>query len=235
MVASTTSSGPARWSAAAGALAIVAAAAIFGFLEFDAALGGASLTRRTISHHALADNGWAFDLAVILLAAGSLAVFGALRACGIVRGRSGASIGFGLWSVGLLLVALFTKHDWSVGPSASGYVHWAGTLIAFLSLPIAMILTGRRRWADPRWRGYARLSLMLGVVSLLWFLPIAGAIGLHITAGTPWWQVIPLGLIERLLAGTELLAVLSAAWWAVAASAAPAMDGFSQSDQVQPA
>lgn len=212
----------------------MAAAAILGYLEVEAASNGMDLTRRTISHHALADNGWVFDLAVVLLAAGSLGIVVSLMARGIVRRGSGASIAFVLWTAGLLLVAIFTKHDWSVGPSASGYVHWAGTLIAFLSLPVAMILTGRRMLAHVRWRVHARLCVALGVLSLLWFLPIVGAIGLHLTVGTPWWQAIPLGLVERFLAGTELLAMLVVAWWSLAASTPQAAD-LSRSDQVQPA
>lgn len=211
----------------------MAAAAILGYLEVEAASNGMDLTRRTISHHALADNGWAFDLAVVLLAAGSLGIVVSLMARGIVRRGSGASIAFVLWTAGLALVAIFTKHDWSVGPSASGYVHWAGTLIAFLSLPVALILTGRRMLVHVRWRAHARLCVGLGVLSLLWFLPIVGAIGLHLTVGTPWWQAVPLGLVERFLAGTELLAMLVVAWCSLSTSRSQAAD-VSQSDQVQP-
>jgi hypothetical protein len=45
------------------------------------------------------------------------------------------------------------------------------------------------------------------VASLLWFGVILGAIGVSMTGGGPWWQLIPLGLVERLMALTELLAI----------------------------
>lgn len=218
MVDVVTPARSARWFATAGALAVLAATVVIGLLELDAARGGMSLVRRTISHHALTGNGWAFDLAVLLIAAGSLGITVALTAAGVLRQRP-AAVAFGLWCSGLVLIALFTKHDWSVGPSASGYVHWAGTLLAFLSLPVAMILLGRRWLNDRRWHGHALLSLALGVLSLLWFLPIVWAVGVHLTVGTPWWEAVPLGLVERLLAGTELLALGVAGWWAWSAGA----------------
>lgn len=218
MLALTTSAGLARVAARAGTLAVVVAAAILGVLEVDAASNGMKLTRRTISHHALGINGWAFDLAVLLLACGSLAIAASLIASGVVGLRSATAVTFGLFSAGLALVAVFTKHDWSVGPSASGYVHWAGTVLAFLSLPYAVILIGRRWRHDARLRGRALWCLLLGVMSLLWFLPIVVAILVHATAGTPWWQLIPLGLVERFLAGTEFIAVLAVGFWALAAA-----------------
>lgn len=218
MLALTTSDGLARATARAGTLAVVAAAVILGSLEVDAASDGMNLSRQTISHHALDVHGWAFDLAVLLLAGGSLAIAGSLIASGVVRLTSATTVMFGLFSAGLALVAVFTKHDWSVGPSVSGYVHWAGTVLAFLSLPCAMILIGRRWRHDPRLRGRALWCLLLGVMSLLWFLPIVVAIGVHASGGMPWWHLIPLGLIERFLAGTEFVAVLAVGWWALAAA-----------------
>lgn len=132
--------------------------------------------------------------------------------------RTGTALALGLWPIGLLLVAAFTKHDWSVGPSPSGYVHWAGTVVAFLSLPIGALLLGRRWRADARWRRHARWTRALGVLSLLSFVPILAAVTVHVTGGVPWWQVVPLGLVERVLAITEILAVLAVAHWAITGS-----------------
>jgi hypothetical protein len=55
----------------------------------------------------------------------------------------------------------------------------------------------------------------LAVVSLLWFLPIVGAVALAPVTGTPWWQAIPLGLVERGLLVCEVAAVLALAVWAL--------------------
>ncbi len=181
------------------------------------------LRRRTISHHALGLQRWVFDSAVVLLAAGSLAVLAALLAAGIARKRSAAAYALAAWCAGLLLVALFQKHDWSVGPSLGGYVHWAGTLLAFLSLPAAAILLARPwLWHGP-WRVTAWSSLVLGVTALLCFLPVVFAIAVHLTIGTSWWQVVPLGLVERVLAIVEVVAVLVMGRWARSAACSPAI------------
>jgi hypothetical protein len=49
--------------------------------------------------------------------------------------------------------------------------------------------------------------MCLAVASLLWFGVILGAIGVSLAGRGPWWQLIPLGLVERLMALTELLAI----------------------------
>lgn len=208
----------ARTLALSGSAAVLAAVAIILALEVRGATDGMNLLRRTISHHALETDGWLFDLAVALLAVGSIGLIAALLARGVVPLRSGATLAIGLWPVGLLLVAVFTKHDWSVGPSASGYLHWAGTLVAFLSLPVGVLLLGGRWRTDARWGRHARIARLLGVASLICFTPLVIAIGVHVFDGTPWWRVIPLGLVERLLASTEILAVLAVGHWAISAS-----------------
>ena len=71
-------------------------------------------TRRTVSHYALLSNGWVFDAATLLLAAGSLAVLAALLRAGVVR-RS-AVVALLLWVAGLVAVVWFEKHNWAAGP-----------------------------------------------------------------------------------------------------------------------
>ena len=53
----------------------------------------------------------------------------------------------------------------------------------------------------------------LGALGLAWFLPIVAAMLLRPATGLPWWQAIPLGLVERGLALSEVAAlfVLAAA------------------------
>ena len=47
------------------------------------------------------------------------------------------------------------------------------------------------------------------MLSLAWFAPIFGALLLSPVTGTPWWQAIPLGLVERGLVISEVLAVIA--------------------------
>jgi hypothetical protein len=81
------------------------------------------------------------------------------------------------------------------------------SLVAFLALPLAILCIA--------WRPRSRLTgpgcwvatgLALG--SLLWFVPIVVAIAGHSAGGRPWWQAIQLGLVERGLALTEILALV---------------------------
>nr|BFE81352.1 hypothetical protein GCM10020093_039530 [Planobispora longispora] len=55
---------------------------------------------------------------------------------------------------------------------------------------------------------------MLGLGSLLWVLGIAGAVVVAERSGLPWWRVMPLGLVERGMAVTEVAALVALGFWA---------------------
>lgn len=168
-----------------------------------------SPVRRTISEYQLTSLGWAFNVGVVAVAAGSLALLVALVAERLA-GPGGIVALLG-WIAGLLTLAVFPKHNWAVGPSSTGQVHRVASLVAFLCLPVAVMLISRRR--SPHSSGLsrtpARWSFGLAAVALLWFAPIVVAIARQHGGGAPWWQGIPLGLVERGLALTEVLALLS--------------------------
>ncbi|RIJ67797.1 DUF998 domain-containing protein [Nakamurella silvestris] len=179
---------------------------------------GISPVRRTISEYALSPLGWVFEVAVLLLAAGSAAILLALVRCGLVKPVSTGSALLALWSVSLVMLVIFTKHNWAVGPSTEGQVHRVFSLVAFLSLPIGVLSIARRRRdrahpvAD---RVSAWWATGLGWLSLAWFSPLALAVLLAPITGTPWYRAIPLGLVERGLALTEVLAVACLGIWAL--------------------
>ncbi|MEU4623927.1 DUF998 domain-containing protein [Actinoplanes sp. NPDC023801] len=162
--------------------------------------------RRTISQYALMPNGWIFDTATLLLAAGSAAIVAALLRAGALTG--GAAAALGLWVAGLIGVVWFEKHNWQVGPSVSGDVHRVASVVAFLSLPVGALLAARRGGGPARWVAAG------GVVSLLCFMPILWAVLAEPWTGVRWWQAIPLGGVERLLGLAEVITVLLLAWWA---------------------
>ncbi|MGW5681020.1 DUF998 domain-containing protein [Nonomuraea sp. NPDC003754] len=196
--------GPAR----AGLAAVTAGAVVIVGLDV-AYLGEINPLRRTISEHGLGDQAWVFGLGVALLALGSLAI-------GITLLRRRLAGGPGLvallgWSLGLLVVAWFPKHDWSVGPSLSGSIHRVGSLVAFLCLPVAAMLIART------WRRHPRAALaafVLGGASLVWVAGIVTMIAIGNSSGLAWWQVMPLGLVERGLAATEVGALVALGVWA---------------------
>ncbi|GAA1648489.1 DUF998 domain-containing protein [Actinoplanes couchii] len=192
-------------------------------------------SRRTISQYALMPNGWMFDAATLLLAAGSAAILAALFQAGVLS--RAALVTLGLWVVGLLGVVWFEKHNWQAGPSISGDVHRVASVVAFLSLPIGALLAARRpagpargldgpaqrlggpaRGLDGSARGLdgaARWVMIGGIVSLLCFMPILWAVASEPWTGERWWRAIPLGTVERLLGLAEVITVLLLARWAL--------------------
>ena len=209
----TDSRRPARASVArlAGGAALVGIALtvlLFAALHLLPPTRDISPVHRTISEYALTGSAWVFDLAVILLAGSSVAAFGGLVLIRRVTALSAATIFASLWVAGLLTLVSFPKHNWALGNiSNAGQIHRMASLVAFLALPIAVMAAARRRQegTDPP---AARWAFWLGAASLLWFLPMLYAIA---TAPRAWWQAIPLGLIERGLALTEVLAVVALA------------------------
>ena len=171
---------------------------------------GIAPVARTISEYALTDVGWVFNLGVLALALGSLAMLAALVRAGLARP---ASVGVWLgvaWSAALTVIVLFPKHNWAVGPSANGQIHRAASIVAFLCLPVAVLLLTRRRGVPRRRsadRGPGRVLAGRGVAGLV--RPDRGRLGAAPVTRTPWWQAIPLGLVERGLVISEVLAVIA--------------------------
>ncbi|WP_327089465.1 DUF998 domain-containing protein [Nonomuraea sp. NBC_01738] len=195
-------------SARIGLMAVGAGVLVIAGLDLTA-LGELNPLRRTISEHGLGEQGWIFGVGVGLLAAGSAAI-GVSLARRRLAGVFG-TLALMAWSLGLFVTASFPKHDWAVGPSLSGSIHRAGSLIAFLSLPVAALVIARP------WRHRQRASVLafaFGAGSVLWVVGIGAMVLLGARAGLAWWQVMPLGLVERGLAVTEVGAVLALGAWA---------------------
>jgi hypothetical protein len=167
--------------------------------------------RRTISEYAVGADGWLFDVGVLALAAGAAAVLVALLRTGRVRPLSPATVLYGIGVVGLVLVVAFEKTNWAVGPSLSGYIHRYSSLLVFVALPLAVLLLGRALQA--RW------ATVLGAATLAWMAAILAGIPLGPVLGLPWWQVWPLGLMERGLALTMVAGVVALGVWAIRAPA----------------
>jgi hypothetical protein len=161
--------------------------------------------RRTISEYALSTNKWIFDIAVVLVALGSAAAFATPIHRRLLSAGSPASVLCALWTVSLLVIVAFPKHNWTLGPSTGGTVHRIASIVGFVCLPLAVLSAARPVHAGaPGWR---RLAQVLAVISLLWFGVILTGVGVMLAGGGPWWQFVPLGLVERLMALNELLAV----------------------------
>jgi len=209
----------ARLLAAAGLASAAVVIVLIGVLHFLPQTSGISPVSRTISEYALSDAGWMFNLGVLSLAAGSLAILAALVRAGLA-GPGSVGIWLGAcWSAALTVIVLFPKHNWAVGPSVNGQIHRAASIVSFLCLPVAvMLLTRRRGVARGDHPPAARFAWWLAVASLAWFVPIISALALSSAIRTPWWQVIPLGLVERGLVTCEVLAIIALGVWVLTAT-----------------
>jgi hypothetical protein len=209
-------------AAVGGLTAVLTTIAMIGSLDVRNALRTPTELRRTISQYGLGANAWIFEVAVSFLAAGSLVILAVLVHRGVTRWYSTGAIALSLWSLGLALVVAFPKQDWSLPTSsASGSIHRMASLLAFVSLPVAIIALARPWLRDSAWGGHARWTFGLGVLSVIAFSPLLYAVLVHASGGTAWWRVFPIGYVERVLVFTEVIAVLTAGLWAIAAANRP--------------
>ncbi|MET9000096.1 DUF998 domain-containing protein [Amycolatopsis sp. NPDC004169] len=197
-----------RWSVAVsltGIAALVLGAALVLLLQVIPPTDEISVTRRTISEYGLSDHKWVFDLAVVLVALGSAAGLAVLR--GQRRLPLPAAILGTLWTVGLLVIVAFPKPDWATVSRADfgGTLHRIASVVAFVALPLAVLVAARTAFpSSPRRRWTA---IVLALLSLCWFAVILGAVVVAAAEDGRWWTLIPLGLVERGMALTELLAL----------------------------
>lgn len=175
--------------------------------------------RRTISEYAYSSLGWVFDAGVVAIAVGTLLIAVSLWLTRTVRVASLGSLALLAWSVSLVVLVIFPKHDWSVGPSSHGSIHRVASLVAFISVPIAAIAIARHRAG--RLRPPARTALVMGVVSAGWLSCLVGAFLLAPVTGTPWYRMFPLGLMERGIAVFAVAALFALGWLAVRAARVP--------------
>lgn len=188
-----------------GIAALVLGAALVLLLQVIPPTDEISATRRTISEYGLSDHKWVFDLAVVLVALGSAAGL-----TGLWRQRRlpvPAAVLGALWSAGLLVIVAFPKPDWAVVSRADfgGTLHRIASVVAFVALPLAVLLA--TRVAFPGSPGRRWLAGLLAIASLGWFAVILGAVAVAAAGGGHWWTLIPLGLVERGMALTELVAL----------------------------
>jgi hypothetical protein len=191
-----------------------AAGAMILVLTLDATLGGrqsrrGELRAATISEYVYTPGSWAFVVAVLMLAGASAALLYGLIRAGRVRSLSVGSVLMTLWVLGLVAVVAFPKHNWVAGPSASGTVHRFATLVAFVALPPAVLLIARGQAIT------ARVARWLAGIGIGWLAVLFGAIAVGIVTGQRWWTLIPLGLVERGIAGFEVAALIALGLWLV--------------------
>lgn len=198
-----------RRPALAGIAALALGAVLMLLLQVVPPTDEISATWRTISEYGRSEHKWVFDLAVGLVAAGSAVAFAVLRRQGRLPGLAAVLGAF--WTAGLLVIVAFPKTDWAnaAATGAGGTLHRIASVVAFVCLPLAVLVSARTAFPDsPRRRILARA---LAIAALAWFAVILGAIVVAALTDQHWWLLIPLGLVERGMALTELVALAALA------------------------
>jgi len=207
-----------RAIAAGGVLAVVLTVVLVAGLDTGTALTAPDGLRRTISEYGLGPQAWVFTAAVVLLAAGSIAALVTFVRHGLLKLFSGTSIALTLWTLGMIVIAIFPKQDRSMPSSMSGQVHRLASLVAFISLPIAAFLLAKAMARKHEWTAFVRRTRILGALSVVMFSPLVYSIVVGVITGTAWWRVLPIGYVERGLLLAEVLTVLVIGHWSMAVS-----------------
>lgn len=191
-----------------------AAISVAAILSLDAIIGGQShrpgrtLRMATISEYIYTSGDWAFLTGVLALALGSILLLTGLVRAGVVAPLSPGSILMSLWVIGLVGIAAFPKHNWEIGPSTSGSIHRMATLLAFVSLPAAVLAITRRHHS-------ARPATWLAYGSIGWLAVLFGAIAVSMVTDLRWYRIIPLGIVERGIVAFEVAAVIAVGVWLI--------------------
>lgn len=217
----------ARWLSVVGIVGIAVACLLE--IVMHVTPGGRRLDplRTTISEYALVSGAWMFATGVLVLAAASVLIGMALHRSGTIVFRGGWAVWYSLWCVGLVGLTVITKTVIGPDPTVQGRIHWSFTLLAFVSLPIALLLAVRervRRQLDfgnapragalperPAPHPAVRIIAVLTWISFGWFAVLAAQTVLSVFGRNdlfPW-----VGVIERGVAITEIAAIGVLAWW----------------------
>lgn len=188
------------------------------FLIEGATRPGYSAWRYMVSALSLSSYGWV-QIANFLIC-GALVfcfAFGLRRVFPSGRGAVWGPLLLGVFGVSLLIAGVFVT-DPSLGypPGAvstaqtwHGTIHGTNAPLAFGSLTAAVFIMMRRFMSEPAWRGWARYSLVTGIVLIVSFI---AALAAAILDQKGVWPNAPGGLLERvaIISGWVWLALLAA-------------------------
>jgi hypothetical protein len=200
-----------------GTSAVVFCAVSMGLLHLLPSGRGLSPVSTPLSDYALTSAAWLFDMSVLILAIGVGSVLAALVIGGYLRTASPAFAVMTVCCVALVAVVIFPDHALNGVLGPSGWVHWGAAMVAFGGLPFSSSLLRRRHRGERcrvRLRGLTRaLSRTAGACFLVLFVGST----VDLTTSLPVWRVG--GMVERILALTEMAVTVLLASWARAGCA----------------
>ena len=154
---------------------------------------------------------WLFNLAVLLLIAGALAVRVALSRAGLLVG-SGRLLA--VFAAAMTAIVVFPTCHCQVQVTVSGVVHGAASVVAFTSLPLAVLRLAARHGVG--WRRFSTWAKHVARACLCCLAPTGLAV-LPIVLAVPF--SFPFGLVQRATGLFAVALVLLLAGWAWQAAA----------------
>jgi Protein of unknown function (DUF998) len=152
-----------------------------------------------ISYYVHGVNGWLLTFGLFGLGLGSLALTMALGCEVGGKVSRGSRWGLGIWSVGVLLGAIFAADppgQWDKPPSTSGSIHGLAAMIALVVFPVSAVLASLSFRANARWDGFSGGLLGLAKASAVMLVVfMSSLVPVFLRPGPP----ILLGLTERAL------------------------------------
>jgi hypothetical protein len=166
--------------------------------------------RDTLSDYALTRDGWLFDLAVLVLAAGSALLLAPLRGGAGRHKEAGrhkagrrpiahlvARAAFAAWCLGLTVLVAFPRDPVGAATTATGEIHRWAAVAALCGLPVGALLTAVRRPGR-----CAAAVVVASAGCLLALLPFVTAY----LVGSPLRPAV--GLLERTVSVAEVVVLL---------------------------
>lgn len=164
-----------------------------------------------LSEYAWSPGWWLWDGALVLTSAGSALLVAGLRRHGLLTGAFAWACLLA-WIGSLLAVALFTKDPQGGATTPTGKAHLYATALSCVTLPLASWALGRTHRSDPRWQRHAAWSRRLAWAAVPFFLPFLIPFAVDVLFGRHL-PTVATGLVERLMAGLELVLLVHLARW----------------------
>ncbi|MGC5019668.1 DUF998 domain-containing protein [Micromonospora sp. DT47] len=197
--------GPAATALRAAGLAATGLSMLL-FAVLHVGAHGVHPVRDTLSDYALTRDRWLFDLAVLVLAAGSALLLAPLsggarrhRGAGRHAGwrRTAARAAFAAWCLGLTVLVVFPRDPVGAATTAAGDIHRWAAVAALCGLPVGALLTAVRH------PGRCVAAVVVASAGcLVALLPFATAY----LVGSPLRPAV--GLLERTVSVGEVVVLL---------------------------
>jgi hypothetical protein len=179
--------------------------------------GGVNPITGMLSDYGVRPDGWVFDSALDILSVASVAVLIKMALHGVMRGRA-TFVLMVSWCLCLVGIATFTKDPNTAAQTFRGSIHLWVTAAACVSLPVASMVIGWQHRRDPAWRWWAYTTQGLSLISVPCFLPFVISFFIIRMSHSAGINVVPTGLVERLMGGVDVLILVVLALWSHRAS-----------------